>query len=143
MSLFLCAMLYQIDQKPSSDYIDSCRDRLGFCHHRLFFELFNSGRFVHAYRTKTSRIFSVIQILTHNCNIRFLCNMVFKDFIIIKLVHRVSGCNDHIWFVTLFQEIQILIDRIGCSSVPVPVIRSDRRCKYIQTTLFSSEIPPF
>ena len=45
--------------------------------------------------------------------------------------------------MTLFQEIHILVNGIGRSAIPVSIIICNGRCKYVQSTLLSSEIPPF
>ena len=60
-----------------------------------------------------------------------------------QLVHCISRCNDHIWLMAFLKKVKILINRIRSSSVPVSILHCNRRCKYIQTTLFSSKVPPF
>ena len=42
----------------------------------------------------------------------FFCDMVFQDFVVIQLVHTVTGSDDHIGLMASFQEIQVLIDGI-------------------------------
>ena len=69
--------------------------------------------------------------------------MVLKHLIIIHLIYRIAGCNDHIWLMASLKEFQILVDRICRSSVPVSVICRDRRSEHIQAALLSSKIPPF
>ena len=69
--------------------------------------------------------------------------MIFQHFSIIHLVDAVSGCDDHIRFMALFEPVQILIKSICRSTVPVIVIHGQRRSKEIQSALFSSKVPPF
>ena len=55
----------------------------------------------------------------------------------------ITACNDDIGLVTLFQEIEVLEDRVSRASVPEIVICCNSRGKYIQSALFTTEIPPF
>ena len=70
-------------------------------------------------------------------------SLIHIYLVVIHLVNTVAGCDHYIWFMTAFKEFQILINSICCSLIPQTVLFCDRRCKYKETTLFSSEIPPF
>ena len=113
------------------------------CDHRFFLKFFDPGRLVHPHRSEPRHILIRFHIFYNNGNVRFFGDMIFQYFIIIQLVHRIRGCNNHIRLMTPFQKIQILIDRICRSAVPVSVVHGNRRCKHIQTALLSPEIPPF
>ena len=143
MSAFFCTMLDQFDQKSSSDYIYSGRNRRRHRYKRFLFKLANPHGVVHPDRSKPTYIFSFFHFFTYNCNIRFFCNMIFQNFIIIQLVHCICRRDDYIRFMSPLQKVQILIDCICGSAIPVSIIYSNRRCKHIQPTLLSSKIPPF
>ena len=135
-------MLDQIDQLTSADDIDSCGNRVGICHHRFFLKIFDPHILIHLQDAKTGCILALIQIPAYHSDICFLGNVVFQYFVIIHLVNRITGCDDHIRFMAPLQELQVLIDRICRSTIPVAIVCGDRRCKYIKTTLLTSEIPP-
>ena len=143
MPLFLCAMLDQVDQKTSSDDIYSCRDHIRRCQHRLLLEFFDTHGVVHLQYSKSAGIIARIEFLADNRNICLLLNMIFQHLIIIHLIYGVPGCNDHVRLMAFLQKIQILIDRVRRTSVPISVVCRYRRGKYIQPPLLSSEIPPF
>ena len=109
--------------------------------HRFLIKLFNSSIRIHFQNAKTRHIIFVL-VCAYNCHIRTFGNVIFQYFIIIQLINTITGCNDHVRLMAVFQKRQILIDCIRSSSVPPAVIRGDGRCEYIKTTLFSSEIPP-
>ena len=69
--------------------------------------------------------------------------MVFQDFVVIQLVHTVTGSDDHIGLMASFQEIQVLIDGICCTLIPEAVLLGDGRCEYEHTALFTAKVPPF
>ena len=69
--------------------------------------------------------------------------MVFQHLIVIQFIYRVTGCDDNIRFMTAFQEIQVLINGVRRTPVPVPILRCNRRSKQIHAALLPSEIPPF
>ena len=143
MSSFLCAALDHLDQLAAADDIDSCGNGMIIGYHRFFFKFFDPVIFVHSKHTESGHIFVRIHIFAHDGHIGTFCDMVFQNFVIVQLVHTVTGCDYHIRFMASLQEIQVLIDRICGSLIPEAVIRSDRRCKYKQSSLFSTEIPPF
>ena len=143
MSSFLCAALDHLDQLAAPDHIDSCGDRMIIGQHRFLFEFFDPVVFIHAKHTKSGHILIGIHIFAHNSHIGTFCDMVFQNFVIIQFIYTITGCDDHIGFMASLQKIQVLINRICGSLIPEAVIRSDRRCKHKQTSLLSSEIPPF
>ena len=69
--------------------------------------------------------------------------MIFQNFIIVQLVHAVTGSDDHIRLMTSLQEIQVLVDRISGTLIPEAVFFGDSRCEYKHTALLTAEVPPF
>ncbi len=140
--LFLCAVLHQINQKPSAHHVDACGNGLRAGHHRLLFKFLDPVRFVHPHGAETGRVVAVLQILHHHRNVRLLRNMVFQYLIVIQLIHRIAGSDDHIRLMTPPQEVQVLVNGIRRPPVPVAILRRNGRCKNIQAALLSSKIPP-
>ena len=110
---------------------------------RFFFELYDSVVIIHTYHTKAFYFFLIFTGGADDSDIRTLCDMILKHFIIIHPIYTVTGCDNYIWFMTFFQKINVLIDGICCSLIPQAIVLRDRRCKYKQTALFTSKIPPF
>ena len=140
--VFLCRMFDQVDELSSANYIDSSGDRVRICHHRLFFKLLNPHGVVHLDRPKSRSILSRYKFLAHNSNIRLFLNVVFQDVIVIHLVHRITGCDNDVRLMALLQEIEILINRIRGSPVPVTIFQCNGWGEYKKSPLLSSEIPP-
>ena len=141
--MFFHALLQHLDELSSAQHIDTGRNRMRLSHHWFFFKINDSGFFIHLYHTKTADIFCCRHIFTHDGNVCLFLNMVIQHFVVIQFVHAVAACHDDIWLMASFQEINILCQRICRTAVPVTVVCGDRRCKNIQTTLFSTKIPPF
>ena len=68
--------------------------------------------------------------------------MVLQYLVVIQLVDTVTGSNNYIWLVRFLKESDVLVDRIGCSSVPEAIVVSNSRVKYIKSALLTSEVPP-
>ena len=143
MSLFLCAMLDQIDQKSPSDNIDPGRYHIRRRQHRLLFEFLNAHGLIHLQYSKAAGIIIRVASLADDRHVCLLLNMIFQHLIVIHLIYGIPGCDDHVGFMAFLKEIQILTDRICRSPVPVSVICRYRRGKYIESPLLPSEVPPF
>ena len=143
MSALKCRTLQKLNQLSSSYYVDTCRDCIIRRNNRFFFEFYDSAVIIHTYHTKTLDFCLIFTGSADYRDIRTLCDMILKHFIIIHPVYTVTGCDNYIWFMTLFQEINVLIDGICRSLIPQAVVLRNRRCKYKHTSLFTSEIPPF
>ena len=142
MPLFFRAVLDEIYELSPPDHIDSGGNRLGMCHHGLFLKLFDPAGFIHPDRTEPGCVLIRPQFLANHCDVCFLRDMILKHFIVIQLVHRISGCDDNVRLMTFSQEIKILINGVRRTSVPVSVIRRNRRGEDVKPSLLSSEIPP-
>ena len=57
--------------------------------------------------------------------------MILKDFIVVHLVHTITGCNNNIRLMTTLKESDVLCDRISGSAIPVAVLRCSGRGEYI------------
>ena len=68
--------------------------------------------------------------------------MVFQNLVVIQLVHAVTGRDHNVRLMAFLQEIQILVDGVRGSSVPVAVGGGDGGGEYKQTTLLPAKIPP-
>ena len=143
MSAFKCRALQKLDQLSSSYYVDTGRNCIIGRNDWFFFELYDSVVIIHTYHTKAFYFFLIFTGGADDSDIRTLCDMILKHFIIIHPVYTVTGCDNYIWFMTFFQKINVLIDGICCSLIPQAIVLRDRRCKYKQTALFTSKIPPF
>ena len=143
VAVFQCTPLDQLDQLSSSNYIDTGRNAVGIAYHRFLFEFFDPAVFIHFDNTESCCVFSSWKVFTYHGDICFFLDMIFQHFVVIQLVYTITGSNDHIRLMTFFQEIQVLCDRICRTAVPETVVCCCGRCKYKQTALFTSEIPPF
>lgn len=57
--------------------------------------------------------------------------MVFQHLIIIQLVYTVAGCDNYIRLMAVLQKLQILVNCICGSSVPVAVLCCYSGSEYI------------
>ena len=137
------ALLNQFNQLAPSDYIDSAGDRVRVGSHRLLLKLFDPAFLIHLQNAEPRDILLCRKFLTHYCNIGFLGDMILEDFVEIQLVHTVACRNDHIRFMTVLEEIKVLVERVRCPPVPEVIIHRHCGGEHIQAALLASEIPPF
>ena len=69
--------------------------------------------------------------------------MIFQNLVIVHLVNAVSGCDDHIRFMRIFQKADVLCNGICRSAVPVSVLSGEGRREQEHPALLTSKVPPF
>ena len=143
MTLFFRTFFQHFNQLASSEYINTGGYCMGMSHHRLFLKFHNSGILIHTQYAESAYIHIFRHIFAYDCNIRFLFYMIIQYLVVIQFINAVSCRDDHVRFMTSFQEIDILINRIRSAPVPKPVVCGQSRCKHIQSALLTAEIPPF
>ena len=117
---------------------------MGFCHERLLLEIFHPVVVAEANHTETADIIILRRdILGNDGDIRTLGDMILQNLVVVQLVDTVTGSDHNIRLMRILQEIDILIQCICSTFVPVAVSSCDGRCEDIQTALLTSEIPPF
>ena len=141
--VLLHTLLKHLNELSSAKHINTGGNCMGLSHHRFFLEIHDTGFFIHLNNTKPADILCHRYIFAHNGDVRFLLDMIIQYLIIIQFVYAVAACHNNIRFMAALQEINVLCQGIRCPAVPVSVLCRDRRCKNIQATLLTSEIPPF
>ena len=131
ITVFLSTLLDHLDQQSASYHIDTTGNGVGLGLQRLFLELFDTALLVHADRTETLYIRTSLHVTADHRDIGFLLDMVFQYLIVIQLVYTVAGSDHYIRLMAVLQEIQILVDRICGSSVPVAVLCCHSRSEHI------------
>ena len=74
---------------------------MGISHHRLLLKLNDPSICVRLYHTETGHIHIARHILADNCDICFLFNMIFQDFVIVQLINTVSGSDHNVRLMAL------------------------------------------
>ena len=142
VAVFLSAFFNQFNELSSANNVNTGRNSIGLCHHRFFVKFFNSAVLIHLHTAKSCGIISV-HIGAYHSNVCSLGNVIFQNFVVIQLVHAISGCDDNIRFMTVFQKIQILINSICSPLIPEAIVRCNSRSKGVKSPLLSSKVPPF
>ena len=142
MSAFLCSPLDQFDQLAATDHINSCRNRIIGRNYRFLLKFLYSTVIIHPKHAKTFYLLLILTGSAYYCNICTFGYMELQDFVVIHFVDTVTGCDHNIWLMTLFQEINILVNRICCSLIPETVVLGYGRRKYKKSALLTSKVPP-
>ena len=94
---------------------------------RLFLKFLYPAVLVHLKGTIAFHISADRHVLAHHRNIGLFLNMVFQNLVIIHFINTVTGRNYHIRLMAALQERQVLINSVCGSSVPIAVVRRNRR----------------
>ena len=143
VSVLLRALFDHFDQLAAAQHINAAGDSPGLGLKGLFLKFLNAVFLIHPHGAEPLDLHSRLHLPANYSYICLFLNMIFQHLIEIQLVHSVAGGDHHIGLMAVFQVGKILVDGVGSSSVPVAVVRRHRGRKHGQSSLFTSEIPPF